>query len=59
VIVVDASPNLPNSHRVTVFELLPDGTIERYFIGQGPKVLPDGSMIVEHDHQLIHLTPPA
>ena len=42
-----------------MIELLPDGTIERYFIDGGAKVLPDGSMIVEHDHQLVRLAPPA
>lgn len=56
VIVVDDGPN---RDRANVFELLPDGTIERYFTGPFPKVLPDGSMIVEHDLQLIRLTPPA
>jgi hypothetical protein len=40
---------------------LPDGTIERYFVDyQWPlTVLPDGSLIVEHNLQLIRLTPPA
>ncbi len=50
---------LPNRDLVTVLELLPDGTIERYFIDGGAKVLPDGSMIVGHMGELVRLTPPA
>jgi hypothetical protein len=50
---------VPNRYGVTVFELLPDGTIERHLIDGGAKVLPDGSMIAEHDHQLVRLAPPA
>ena len=43
-----------------LLELSPDGTIERYFVDTpGPTdVLPDGSLIVEHDLQLVRLTPP-
>jgi hypothetical protein len=44
--------------RANLFELLPDGTIERYFVN-GNVVLPDGSLIVEHNVQLVRLTPPA
>ena len=44
--------------RTNLFELLPDGTIERYF-ADSPLVLPDGSFIDEHNAQLIRLTPPA
>ena len=45
--------------RSTVLQLSPDGTIERYFVDTlWPIVLPDGSLIVEHDHQLVRLTPP-
>ena len=43
-----------------MLELLTDGTIERYFVDGWPAtVLPDGSLIVEHDLQLVRLTPPA
>ena len=44
-----------------LFELSPDGTIERYFIDTEarPMVLPDGSLIVEYNLQLVRLTPPA
>ena len=51
-----------------LLELLPDGTIEQYVIGRTlfsnrvgllPMVLPDGSLIVEHNLQLVRLTPPA
>lgn len=44
---------------INVLQLSPDGTIERYFVDTlWPIVLPDGSLIVEHDHQLVRLTPP-
>ena len=37
-----------------------DGTIQRYFVNVwSTAVLPDGSLIVAHDHQLFRLTPPA
>ncbi len=40
--------------------LSPDGTTERYFVNtERPMVLPDGSLIVEHNLQLFRLTPPA
>ena len=43
-----------------LLELSPDGTIERYFVDtESPIVLPDGSLIVEHNAQLVRLTPPA
>ena len=48
-----------------LLELLPDGTIEHYDIGRLPlgilpsAVLPDGSLIVEHNLQLVRLTPRA
>jgi hypothetical protein len=41
--------------------LSPDGSAERYFVDTDarPMVMPDGSLIVEHNLQLIRLTPPA
>ncbi len=52
-----------------LLELLPDGTIDHYVIGSAlssslvslllPAVLPDGSLIVEHNLQLVRLTPRA
>jgi hypothetical protein len=44
-----------------LLELLPDGTIERYFVDKFPvrAVLPDGSLIVDHNLDLVRLTPPA
>ena len=47
-----------------LLELLPDGTIEHYLIAStpsapGPALLADGSLIVEHNFQLVRLTPPA
>jgi hypothetical protein len=39
-------------------ELLPGGTIERYVVPYTTVVLPDGSVIVDYDSQLIRLTPP-
>lgn len=53
---------LPGSEVVgeaNLFELLPDGTIEGYFVPRPLAVLPDGSLIVEHNLELIRLTPPA
>jgi hypothetical protein len=51
---------------ITLYELLADGTVERYTIGSyvGPTawpvaLLPDGSVIVQHDRQLIRITTPA
>jgi len=43
-----------------VFELLPDGTTERYFVANTwpMTLLRDGSLIVEHNLQLVRLTPP-
>jgi hypothetical protein len=43
----------------TVLELSPDGTIERHVFDHPPLVLPDGSLIVKQDSELVHLTPPA
>jgi hypothetical protein len=43
-----------------LFELLPDGTIERHVTDNAwplMAVLPDGSMIVEYNRELISLTP--
>ena len=43
-----------------VLYLLTDGTIQRYFVDTwSTAVLPDGSLIVEHDLQLFRLTPSA
>jgi hypothetical protein len=42
---------------VNLIELLPDGTIERYVVPRGT-VLPDGSIIIEQNDELIRLTPP-
>ena len=43
-----------------VLNLSTDGTIQRYVIDAwSTAVLPDGSLIVEHDLQLFRLTPPA
>ncbi len=47
-----------------LLELLPDGTIEHYEFGRTLRalwpsaVLPDGSLIVEHELQLFRLSPP-
>jgi hypothetical protein len=56
IMVLDTVPGEAN-----LFELLPDGTIERYFVGNTwpLTLLPDGSLIVEHNLQLIRITPPA
>lgn len=58
VMVLDKVPGVAEAN---VLELLPDGTIERYFVDSvwPSTVLPDGSLIVEHNLQLIRLTPPA
>ena len=42
-----------------LLELSPDGSIGRYFVEPAPIVLPDGSLVVEYDAQLVRLTPPA
>jgi hypothetical protein len=51
-----------------LLELLPDGTIEDYVVGDTllshrvgmlPMVLPDGSLVVEHNLQLVRLAPRA
>jgi hypothetical protein len=60
VMVLDTYPE----ETINLLELLPDGTIERYFVDlvssiRPSTVLPDGSLIVEHDAQLVRLTPPA
>jgi hypothetical protein len=49
-----------DAQAVNVLELLPDGTIERYFVDtvEPPVVLPDGSLIVVHNSQLVRLTAP-
>jgi hypothetical protein len=59
--VVMMLDTVPGVAEANLLELLPDGTIERYFVDyQWPwTVLPDGSLIVEHNLQLIRLTPPA
>jgi hypothetical protein len=44
---------------INLVELSPDGSIGRYFVEPAPIVLPDGSLIVEHNDQLVRLTPPA
>lgn len=46
---------------INLLELSPDGTIERYFVDTAwpPMVLPDGSLIIAHNDQLVGLTPPA
>jgi hypothetical protein len=50
---------------VKLLELLPDGTIERYVVNSpaamlpAPVLLPDGSVIDEHNGQLVRLPPPA
>jgi hypothetical protein len=41
-----------------LLELLPDSTTERYVVPFTRTLLPDGSVIVEHNSQLIRLTPP-
>jgi hypothetical protein len=46
---------------IKLLELLPDGTIEHFVIGRTMRpsaVLPDGSLIVEHNLELVRLTPP-
>jgi hypothetical protein len=43
---------------IKLLELLSDGTIERYVVDWSAEVLPDGSAIVEHNGQLVRLTPP-
>jgi hypothetical protein len=46
---------------INLLELSPEGTIRRYFVDTTwpPIVLPDGSLIVEHDAELVRLTLPA
>jgi hypothetical protein len=58
VMVLDTSEVGPDASNV--IELSPDGTVERYIVDTllPPMVMPDGSLIVEHDHQLVRLTPP-
>jgi hypothetical protein len=52
-----------DAQAINLLELSPDGTIERYFVDMSqaslPLILPDGSLIVEHNRQLVRLTPPA
>jgi hypothetical protein len=51
------------AHGTTVFELSPDGAIHRHEPDDGwpllNAILPDGSLIVEQDLQLVRLIPPA
>jgi hypothetical protein len=62
--VVMVRETVPGADKGNLLELLPDGSIERYWVDLRwsslllQTVLPDGSMIIEHDHQLIRLTPP-
>ena len=46
---------------INLLDLSPEGTIRRYFVDTTwpPIVLPDGSLIVEHDAGLVRLTLPA
>ena len=45
---------------IELFELLPDGTVERYVVPSTTVVLPDGSVIVlDRNGQLTRLAPPA
>jgi hypothetical protein len=43
----------------TVLELSPDGAVYRYVVDGPPRVLPDGSLIVKQDSELVRLIPPA
>jgi hypothetical protein len=51
--------NVPSNVPLKLLELSTDGTIERYFVDSFPTLLSDGSLIVEHNLQLVRLTPPA
>jgi hypothetical protein len=46
-----------------LLELSPDGTIHRHYVDAAwplsNAILPDGSLIVEHNVQLVRLIPPA
>jgi hypothetical protein len=64
VMLLDETVDAPGQP-ITLYELLADGTVERYTIGSyvGPTawpvaLLPDGSVIVQHDRQLIRITTP-
>jgi hypothetical protein len=59
VVVLDTGDPVYDN-RIFVLELLPDGTVDRYFVRGDlwPVVLPDGSWIVQHDVQFVRLTPP-
>jgi hypothetical protein len=59
VMVLDETFHTPGPPFVKLVELLPDGTVERYIVPGVYVVLPDGSVIVEHNSQLIRLTPPS
>ena len=56
VMVLDTDPGEAN-----VFELLPDGTVDRYLVAIDGwlTVLPDGSLIVGDNLELVRLVPPA
>jgi hypothetical protein len=58
VMLHDETADAPRQPRKLI-EMLPDGTIERYVVPWPTTVLPDGSVIVEQNYQLIRLTPPA
>jgi hypothetical protein len=58
VVLLDETFDAPGQP-IKLIELSPDGTIGRYVTDRPLAVLPDGSVIVDHNHQLVRLTPPA
>jgi hypothetical protein len=62
-----SSSSNETAQQIKLLELLPDGTIEQYGIARAmlprvgllSSVLPDGSLLVQHNLQLVRLTPPA